>query len=103
MGVASISDDGTLSSFSDYGSQVAWVGAPGENIISTYPFGIYASSSGTSFSAPFVSGTVALLISLNPSMQQVDAAEAIAHTAYTSPQLNRGILDAYNAVESVEP
>jgi hypothetical protein len=44
-----------------------------------------------------------LLISLNPSMQQVDAAEAIAHTAYTSPQLNRGILDAYNAVESVEP
>jgi hypothetical protein len=35
MGVASTSDSDTLSSFSNYGSQVVWVGAPGENIVTT--------------------------------------------------------------------
>jgi subtilisin family serine protease len=68
MGVASTSNSDTLSSFSDYGPQVVWVGAPGENIVSTYPFATYASSSGTSFSTPFVSGTVALLANVDGSV-----------------------------------
>src|SRR5262249_56623263 len=53
MGVASTSDADTRSTFSNYGNAIVWVAAPGEAIISTYPFGTYAASSGTSFSAPF--------------------------------------------------
>ena len=101
MGVASTSNSDTLSSFSNYGPQVEWVGAPGENIVSTYPFAVYASSSGTSFSTPFVSGTVALLANVDGSVNQSAAANAIGHAKYISPQLNRGLLDTYQAVESI--
>jgi subtilisin family serine protease len=54
MGVASTSDTDTRSSFSNYGTDV-WVAAPGEAIVTTYPFGTYSANWGTSFSAPFVS------------------------------------------------
>jgi hypothetical protein len=101
MGVASISNSDVLSSFSNYGSQVEWVGAPGQNIISTYPFDSYASSSGTSFSTPFVSGAAALLANVDGSVNQSAAADAIGHAKYISPQLNRGVLDIYQAVESI--
>lgn len=102
IGVASTSNSDTLSSFSNYGPQVEWVGAPGENIVSTYPFNVYASSSGTSFSTPFVSGTVALLANVDGSVDQSSAASAIGHAKYISPQLNQGLLDTYQAVESIE-
>src|SRR5438874_10330989 len=61
MGVASTSNTDTRSSFFNYGDAIVWVAAPGEAIISTYPFGTYAAGWGTSFSAPFVSGAAALL------------------------------------------
>lgn len=102
MGVASTSNNDSLSSFSNYGPQVVWVGAPGENIVSTYPFDTYASSSGTSFSTPFVSGAVALLANVDSSVNQAGAANAIGHAQYISPQLNRGLLDTYQAVQSIE-
>ncbi len=98
MGIASTSDTDTRSSFSNYGPQVVWVAAPGENIISAYPYGTYASSSGTSFSAPFVSGTAALLVSVNGSVNQSTAAAAIAQARYISSDLNHGRLDTYQAV-----
>jgi subtilisin family serine protease len=102
MGVASTSNEDMLSSFSNYGPQVVWVAAPGENIVSTYPYDTYASSSGTSFSTPFVSGSVALLANVDKSVDQAEAANAIGHAQYISPQLNRGLLDTYQAVQSIE-
>src|SRR6266568_3134393 len=54
MGVASTTDQDTRSSFSNYGNAIVWVAAPGESIVSTYPFNTYAAGWGTSFSAPFV-------------------------------------------------
>jgi len=47
-------------SFSNYGKPV-FVDAPGVNIISAFPGNLYAMVNGTSFSAPIVAGTVALL------------------------------------------
>jgi len=103
MGVGSTSDSDTQSSFTNYGSQVVWVAAPGENIVSTYPFGTYASSSGTSFSAPLVSGTAALLVNIDSSVSPTAAANAIAHAKYISSNLDHGRLDTYLAVGSMAP
>jgi subtilisin family serine protease len=98
MGVASTANNDTLSSFSNYGQPPVWVGAPGEGIITTYPYGTYAAGWGTSFSAPFVSGTVALIRSVNTGLNQQSAAQAISHAQYISPALGYGRLDAYQAV-----
>jgi large repetitive protein len=111
MGVASVSNEDTLSTFSNYGAPPVWVGAPGEAIISTYPFATYAAGWGTSFSAPFVAGTVALLRSatlpllqvLNLGLDQSLSAHAISH-AQSMPgnACGYGILDVYQAVNSWE-
>lgn len=54
------------------------VTAPGMNVRSAIPGGGYASFNGTSMSGPHVAGTVALMISANPSLAgQVDEIEQI--------------------------
>lgn len=98
IGVASTSNDDALSSFSNYGQPPVWVGAPGEGIITVYPYGTYAAGWGTSFSTPFVSGTVALMRSVSPGLNQQSAAQAISNAVYISPALGNGRLDAYRAV-----
>lgn len=97
MGIASTTNNDTLSSFSNYGHPPVWVGAPGEGIVTVYPYGTYAAGWGTSFSAPFVSGTVALLRALGTNLNQSSASQAIAHTKYISVQLGYGRLDVYQA------
>ena len=99
MGIASTSDLDTRSTFSNYGPEV-WVAAPGENIVTTYPFGTYSAGSGTSFSAPFVAGGAALLISLNPAISPSGAAQAVAHAKQLSSDLGNGRLDLYLALGS---
>lgn len=100
MGVASTSNNDTVSSFSNYGNPPVFVGAPGEGIITTYPFGTYAAGWGTSFSAPFVTGTVALLRSINPNVDQQSASQAISNAKYISPDLGHGRLEVYQAVDA---
>src|SRR5438128_690975 len=64
IGVASTSNADTRSSFSNYGTTDVFVAAPGEGIITTYPWGSFAAAWGTSFSAPYVSGEAALLVGM---------------------------------------
>jgi hypothetical protein len=106
MGVASVGSttatESTRSSFSNYGNAIVWVAAPGEAIVSTYPYNTYAAGWGTSFSAPFVSGGAALLRGLNTGMNQQEAATAVAHAApLTSSGMGNGRLDLVPALQSV--
>lgn len=73
IGVASTNFTDQRSSFSNYGDQIVWVAAPGEAIVTTYPFGGYAAGWGTSFSAPQVSAGVDLLENAYPNLSEVQA------------------------------
>jgi subtilisin family serine protease len=103
MGVASTNDNDVRSSFSNYGTAVVWVAAPGEGIVTTYPFNTYAAGWGTSFSAPFVSGTSALLHN-KQSTNEAQAAAAIGHAhPLPDPSLGHGRLDIVQALQSISP
>ena len=101
MGVASTSDTDTRSSFSNYGDAIVWVAAPGEGIISTYPFSSYAAGWGTSFSAPFVSGGAALLRALRTDINQSLASAAIAHAQFVGADMGNGRLDLLMALTAL--
>lgn len=101
VGIASTTDWDSRSSFSNYGSSDVWIAAPGEYVISTYPGGTYASESGTSFSSPLVAGTVALMLSAKQSsLNQSQAANALANAQVLTPDLNHGRLNVYQAVSA---
>jgi subtilisin family serine protease len=101
VGIASTTDWDTRSSFSNYGSADVWIAAPGEQIVSTYPGGTYAAASGTSFSSPIVAGTVSLLRSAkSQSVNQSQAANALAHAQQLTSDLNHGRLNVYHAVSA---
>ena len=106
MGVASIgsttASDSTRSTFSNFGDGIVWVAAPGEEIVTTYPFSSYAAGWGTSFSAPFVSGAAALARSLKAAMTEAEAAAALAQAApLIGPGLGHGRLDLVPALQSL--
>lgn len=98
MGIASTADDDTRSAFSNYGEELVWVAAPGEGVITTYPFGTYAAAWGTSFSTPMVSGAAALLRSVNINCDESCAEKSLANAVPISSDLGYGRLDIYQAV-----
>lgn len=102
MGVASTNNLDQRSGFSNFGNAIVWVAAPGEQIITTYPFSTYSAVSGTSFSAPMVSGTAGLLLELQTGANQQEAAAAIAHAVNIGPNMGNGRLDLLQTMQSVQ-
>jgi subtilisin family serine protease len=99
--VASTSNSDIQSVFTNYGAPPVWMAAPGEGVMTTYPWGTYAAGWGTSFSAPFVSGTAALMLGTNGNCTSSKVASGLAHAASISdPQLGYGRLDTYQAVQA---
>lgn len=82
--------DDSRASFSNYGTRLDLV-APGVEIFSTlwrpgdeafgYYGGLASTSAGTSFAAPHVAGTAALVRSLRPDLSQADVYELVRRTA----------------------
>jgi subtilisin family serine protease len=103
MGVASTNNQDQRSSFSNYGNQIVWVAAPGEGVITTYPFGLYAAGWGTSFSSPMVAGTASLVLNLQPKGTQNQAAGAIANAKFVGLNMGYGRLNAAWTLTSVSP
>jgi hypothetical protein len=87
ISVAATTDSDYLASYSNFGRQTVNMGAPGSNIMSTYPGDMFAANYGTSMATPFVSGIAALM-----------ARETPALTGY---QIKNLIFDANQAVSSL--
>ena len=87
--------------FSNYGGYV-YVDAPGMNIFSTYPGGYFSVVSGTSFSAPMISGTAALIRSLQTTGVAGNVAAGAINIDSRNPnyagQLGYGRIDVFRAV-----
>lgn len=76
--VGASSEDGTIASFSEWGSNVL-LSAPGEEVRLPYTLEGYAiDDNGTSFSAPAVSGVIALMLEANPDLGYRDIQEILA-------------------------
>jgi thermitase len=103
MGVASTNNQDQRSTFSNYGNQIVWVAAPGEGVITTYPFATYAAGWGTSFSSPMVAGTASLLINMQSSSNENQVAWAIAHAKWIGPNMGNGRLDVYGSLSAYNP
>jgi subtilisin family serine protease len=77
IAVAALASNGTLATFSNYGSRSVDLGAPGVGIYSTLPDGKYGSYSGTSMATPHVVGAIALYASTHPRATAAEIKDAI--------------------------
>jgi len=99
LSVAATNKEGEKASYSTYGSWVD-LAAPGDDIYSTWIGGGFQSLTGTSMATPIVSGTVALLLSVNPTLNVKDVAYILNQTAKIVgvPDYNLSRIDVLEAV-----
>ena len=87
LSVTSVGPTGFKSNFSNFDSGVDFA-ASGESIFSSFPIDGYAYWSGTSMATPFISGQVALLHSVDPTLNPRDLALFMGETAHSIDTLN---------------
>lgn len=107
IGVAATRNNDTVAPFTNFG----WVtmAAPGDPVVGPVPGGAYGRASGTSFSAPIVSGAAAILRSVMPAVPMDHIRSLIVETAQnvdaTNPEyqgkLGSGRLSLPNAVKDI--
>ncbi len=81
--VSALDQNNQKASFSNFGPDITFI-APGVNIVSTFSNGTfdgYAQGSGTSFSTPYVSAAVALLLSKSPNLSSTNIKQTLCSQA----------------------
>ena len=104
IAVASTTSSDSLPIYSCYGPNSVDIAAPGSGIYSTVLNNSYASYSGTSMAAPFVSGACALVKSVFPSWSYTQIKDRILNSSDKLPSLDgkvlsEGRLNVYNAIQ----
>lgn len=122
--VVGASEGNNIYAESNYGDESVDLFAPGVNICSTYPVSLcsqgnhpdkdktfcayddYHSSSGTSFAAPFVTGTVALMLCIDKDLDPLIVKDKIMRSvdkksAYERKCVSGGRLNIFNAVARI--
>ncbi len=94
IGVGSTTNTDVRSAFSNFGSGVVIFAAPGEGVITTYPGASYAAGWGTSFSAPMVAGSAALVLQARSTAKPGDIQNALSKTKQIS-DMGYGRIDLY--------
>lgn len=84
--VGSVDANFQMSSFSNYSERFVHIFAPGGGITSTTPGNQYATFSGTSMAAPFVSGAAALIWAKNPQFSAIDVRSEILKSIFVQPE-----------------
>ncbi|MEU2661176.1 type VII secretion-associated serine protease mycosin [Micromonospora sp. NPDC007220] len=103
LGVGAIGADGARAPFSQTGSYVDLV-APGSDVLMAAPGEGHHRAEGTSYAAPFVAATAALLRQYRPELTAAQVAQRIVATADPAPGDGRGggygagVLNPYRAV-----
>ncbi|MGQ5264116.1 type VII secretion-associated serine protease mycosin [Micromonospora sp. ZYX-F-536] len=103
LGVGAIGVDGGRATFSQTGAYVDLV-APGSGVLAAAPGQGHHQVEGTSYAAPFVAATAALLRQYRPELTAAQVVERIIATADPAPGTGRGggygagVLNPYRAV-----
>jgi subtilisin family serine protease len=108
LSIANMQNDDTLRPTSNYGATTVDLGAPGTNIVSTWPGSGYVYLSGTSMASPHVAGVAALLLSENPGWGYVQLKQRIMESvrpvaALSGKSVTGGVLNAALAIEPPPP
>lgn len=107
IAVGAVSSNGQIASFSSRGPTrdgriKPEVVAMGVSCYMAYPYSGYGYGNGTSFAAPLVAGTAALMLSAHPQLTPKQVRQALIQTAdrVAGPDNNYGfgLIDAYEAV-----
>ncbi len=87
IAVASTDHNDNLSGFSNFGLTTVDLGAPGTDILSTFPNNTYGTISGTSMATPHVSGAVCLVWAAAPELTHMEVKNAIMAAVDVIPAL----------------
>jgi subtilisin family serine protease len=103
--VAATTNEDLRASFSNYGPNTVHLGAPGNNVYSTWFGSSYAFDSGTSMATPHVAGAVAMVWGLNPSFTYQQVKYRILSTARPIASLHGNTVTGgiLNLAEAVAP
>lgn len=102
--VASTTNTGALSGFSNYGKINVDVAAPGSNIYSTTPGNRYEMMSGTSMASPTTTGVAAEILSHYPNLSPIQLKQVLmgsvtTNARYTEKMVSGGRIDLLKGLE----
>ena len=109
ISVGSVDQQSKQSSFTNFGSDLVRIAAPGEALVTTYPGNHYAAAWGTSFSSAIVAGVIVDLLSavdqhVAAELRVGDFERALSHAGHcgNGGSLGAGCLDFNQAVQFIK-